>query len=65
MGDPYRQQVKVHAWKFWNGRLLENQVAMLQRVDKRHGYGSRAARGSGLALSLGDHRVVGYRVPTE
>ena len=34
-------------------------------MDKRHGYGTRAARGGGLALSSGDHRVVGYRVPTE
>ena len=38
---------------------------MLQRVDGRHGHGTRAARGGGLALSSGDHRVVGYRVPTE
>ena len=30
----------------------------------RHGHGTRAGRG-GLALSLGNHRVVGYRVPTE
>ena len=65
VGDLYRQQVRVHAWKFWNGRLPENQAAMLQRVDERHGHGTRAARGGGLALSSGDHRVVGYRVPTE
>ena len=61
VGDLYRQQVRVHAWKFWNGRLPENQAAMLQRVDERHGHGTRTARGGGLALSSGDHRVVGYR----
>ena len=33
VGDLYRQQVRVHAWKFWNGRLPENQAAMLQRVE--------------------------------
>ena len=38
---------------------------MLQRVDGRHGYGTRAARGGELALILGDHRVVGYRVSVE
>ena len=38
---------------------------MLQRVDKRHGYGTRAARGGELALSSRDHMGVGYRVPTE
>ena len=37
---------------------------MLQRVDERHGYGTRVARG-GLAFSSGDHRVVGYRVLME
>ena len=64
VGDLYRQQVRVHAWKFWNGRLPENQAAMLQRVDERHGHGTRAARGGGLALSSGDHRGVGDRVLT-
>ena len=43
----------------------ENQVAMLQRADGRHGYGTRAARGGELAVSSRDHRGVGYRVPTE
>ena len=65
VGDLYRQQVRVHTWKFWNGTLPENQAAMLQRADERHGYGTRAARGGELALSSRDHRGVGYRVPTE
>ena len=63
--DLYRQQVRVHTWKFWNGTLPENQAAMLQRADERHGYGTRAARGGELALSSRDHRGVGYRVPME
>ena len=43
VGDLYRQQVRVHAWKFWNGTLPENQAAMLQRVDERHVYGTGVA----------------------
>ena len=64
VGDLYRQQVRVHAWKFWNGKLPENQAAMLQRVDERHSHGTRAAVG-GLAVGSRDHRSVGYRVPVE
>ena len=64
VGDLYRQQVRVHAWKFWNGKLPENQAAMLQRVDERHSHGTRAAEG-GLAVGSRDHRSVGYRVPVE
>ena len=64
LGDLYRQQLRVHAWQFWNGRLPENQAAMLGRIDGVHGYGTRAAR-AGLYLSTRDHRSVGYRVPRE
>ena len=64
VGDLYRQQLRAHAWRFWNGRLPENQAAMLQRVGGVHGYGTRAA-GTGLFLSTRDHRSVGYRVPKE
>ena len=64
LGDLYRQQLRVHAWQFWNGRLPENQAAMLGRIDGVHGYGTRAAR-VGLYLSTRDHRSVGYRVPKE
>ena len=60
MGDLYRQQVRVHAWKFWNGVLPENQAAMLQRVGDWHSHGTRAAR-SGMAMGSADHRMVGYR----
>ena len=64
VGDLYRQQLRVHAWRFWNGRLPESQAAMLGRAQDVHGYATRSAR-SGLHLSTGDHRSVGYRVPKE
>ena len=64
VGDLYRQQLRVHAWRFWNGRLPENQAAMLRRVDGVHGYGTRLVR-MGLYLGAGDHRSMGYRVPGE
>ena len=63
IGDLYRQQLRVHAWRFWNGRLPEGQAAMLRRVGDVHGHATRRA-GSGLFLSR-DQRSVGYRVPVE
>ena len=38
VGDLYRQQLRVHAWRFWNGRLPENQAAMLRRTGEVHGH---------------------------
>ena len=64
VGDLYKQQLRVHAWRFWKGRLPENQAAMLGRIEGVHGYGTRSARG-GLYLSTRDHGSVGYRVPKE
>ena len=64
VGDLYRQQLRVHAWRFWNRRLPQNQAAMLSRVSDGHGYGTRSA-GAGLFVSTRDHRSVGYRVPKE
>ena len=64
VGDLYRQQLRVHAWRFWNGRLPENQAAMLRRVGDVHGYGTRSA-GRGIHVGTRDHRSVGYRVPKE
>ena len=64
VGDLHRQQLRVHAWRFWNGRLPGNQAAMLSRVADVHGYGTRSAR-AGLHLSTRDHRSVGFRVPRE
>ena len=64
IGDLYRQQLRVHGWRFWNGRLPENQAAMLGRTSDVHRYGTRSAR-AGIYLSTRDHRSVGYRVPKE
>ena len=64
VGDLYRQQLRVHAWRFWNGSLPENQAAMLRRVGEVHGHATRSARG-GIHLGTRDHRSIGYRVPVE
>ena len=64
VGDLCRQQVRVHAWRFWNRQLPTNQAAMLERVERVHSYGTRGA-GVGLYISTRDHRSVGYRVPSE
>ena len=64
IGDLYRQQLRVHAWRFWNGCLPVGQAAMLQRVGDVHGHATRAARG-GIHLGTRDHRSIGYRVPCE
>ena len=55
----------MHAWKFQRGQLPENQAAMLQTVESRHNYGTRAARAGALAVTTRDHRSVGFRVPKE
>ena len=62
--DLYRQQLRVHAWRFWNGRLPENQVAMLRRTGDVHGHATRAVR-TGVFVYTMDHRSVGYRIPRE
>jgi hypothetical protein len=54
----------MYAWKFQNDRLPDSQVAMLTRVGESHSYGTRAAR-SRLVVSMGERRLVGYRIPTE
>jgi hypothetical protein len=64
VGDLYRQQLRLHAFKFWNCRLSNSQMVTLRRVDESHSYGTRSAR-SGLAVGSGDHRLVAYRVHAE
>ena len=64
VGDLYRQQLRVHAWRFWNGCLPQAQASMLERVSQTHGHGTRLAR-RGMFISTRDHRQVGYRVPKE
>ena len=61
VGDLYRQQLRVHAWRFWHGQLPENQARMLRRVGDVHGHATRSAR-VGLHVSTRDHALVGYRV---
>jgi hypothetical protein len=50
--DLYRQQFRLHAWKFWNGRLPYGQMAVLRMVDESHGYGTARSR---LVVGSGDH----------
>ena len=50
VGDLYRQQLRVHAWRFWRGLLPEGQAAMLSRTADVHGYVTRSAR-SRIALT--------------
>ena len=64
VGDLYRQQLRVHAWRFRNGMLPSGQAAMLARPGDVHGHATRSAR-SGLAVTARDHQMVGYRVPKE
>ena len=64
VGDLYRQQLRVHAWRFWHGLLPENQAAMLHRVGDVHGHATRSAR-AGLHVSTRDHASIGYRVLRE
>ena len=44
VGDQYRQQLRVHAWRFWHGLLPEGLAAMLQQVGDVHGHSTRSAR---------------------
>ena len=64
VGDIYRQQLRVHAWRFHNGMLPSSQAAMLTRTGDLHGYATRSVK-SGLAVTTRDHRMVGYKVPKE
>jgi hypothetical protein len=64
VGDLYRQQLRLHAWKFYNGKLPDGQMATLRRADELHGYGTRSAR-SGLVVGSGNHRMIAYKVPAE
>jgi hypothetical protein len=64
VGDLYREQLRLYAWKFWNGRLPCGQMAALRMVDESHSSGTRSAR-NGLVVGSGDHRLVAYKVPAE
>jgi hypothetical protein len=60
VGDLYRQQLWLYAWKFWNGGLPDGQMAALRKVDES----LRSAR-SRLVVGSGDHWMVAYRVPAK
>ena len=62
--DLYRQQLRIHAWKFWNNKLPENQKGMLCRVSDVHRYSTRLA-GTGISLGAQDHRCMSYKIPKE
>ena len=62
--DLYRQQLRIYAWQFWNGRLPQGQAEMLGRIENVHQHNTRSAR-AGLFLSAREHRSIGYRVPKE
>ena len=53
IGDLYRQQLRIHAWKFWNGRLPESQE-----------YNTTKAK-MGLTIKTQDHSSIGNRAPKE
>ena len=64
IGDLYRQQLRIHAWQYWNACLPQAQAAMLEKVSQTHKYGTRLAR-RGMFVSTRDHRRVGYKIPKE
>jgi hypothetical protein len=61
VGALYQQQLRMHAWNFHNDRLPDRQAAMLAWVVESHSHGTSVAR-SGLVVSMGDCRLVGYRI---
>ena len=62
--DLYRQQMRIHAWKFWNGKLPQSQTDMLCKVSETHKHNTRSAKFS-LTISAQDQRLIGYRIPKE
>jgi hypothetical protein len=48
----------------FQSRMKDSQAAMLGRVGESHSYGTRVARG-GLVVSMGNRRLVGYRILME
>ena len=53
IGDLYRQQLRVHAWHFWNGLLPENQTNFFNKTAEVHSYSTRRAE-NGMALCSRD-----------
>ena len=42
ISDLYRQQLRVHAWQFWNGHLPTNQAAMFSKTTAVHSHRTRS-----------------------
>ena len=64
IGDLYRQQLRLHAWKFWNNKLPQSQGSMLNKVQDIHRHGTQSAK-LGLSVTTQDHKSIGYRLPKE
>ena len=64
VGDLYRQQLRIHAWKFWNHKLPSGQALMLTRVSDTHRYSTRHAE-AGISSQSRDNRSTTYRVTKE
>ena len=62
--DLYRQQLRVHAWKFWNGKLPSCQAQALRKVSEVHTHNTRAAQRE-MSIKTQDHKSIAYRVPKE
>ena len=62
--DLYRQQLRMYAWKYWNGGLPKAPASMFQRTTERHGHATRSA-GSGIAIGTRDQGSIKYRLPKE
>lgn len=64
INDLYKQQLRVHAWKFLSNKLPKNQISLLCKVRDAHSHNTRAAK-TGISVTTQDHRSVGYRIPKE
>ena len=60
--DLYKQQLRIHAWKFTRGILPRNQLAMFQKLEQVHKYETRSSK-QGHLYSTQDHRSIKYRLP--
>ena len=62
--DIFRHQLRIHGWRFINGRLPDSQTDMLGRVSNVHSHATRSATHD-LYPGGRDHNSVSYRVPKE
>ena len=63
--DMYRQQLRIHAWKFSRGKLPVSQSNMLCMVRDTHNYETRASGNRLLSYSTQDQRCIGHGLPRE